>query len=647
MTNRCFLLLLPCLLACVPFPSDELDGGPLTEADAGVPADPCAPRVLDELPAPRLSSPRLALNASSVYFHVGDRTWRFVPRDGSAPPWSTTFATDDALLITDDALYLDDGRRRYALDGEDLGHLGPPLGTVTANPTARPRARDATNIYGIVHRGVWKRRIADGRLTVFSQLDGVSDLSLLAVDGTSLFVGHSELRGLERMDKDGKNRTLIVPTADVSKGLAVTSDKVWWISSTGDVFRADKDGGNEERVWTPGARHLHGDPLHVDDAGIYYPVRNFIRFVANDGTTEDIAVDLVPEGRALDVAVDDKYVYWLQTLNTTQRNPPARLYRACKPAGTTVDPLTIGGADDTYPVPTYEQLATSAWPTHLTVADGHVYWIEQDTGNTVQRVSIEGGDAQQVLAQPRTRSVVVAAGNLFFTQYGTLPFSFLDGLVGMVAAGSTTITHVIEDQNYPHALTTHAGQVFWSTLDGLWSVPSVGSPVRKVADTGARFLAVDETGIYFSELDDLQHVGHEDGSQPTVLLAPEVTGPVGPNRIRSLAIDDTHVYFLSMQNLDGGPTTLKAIPKSGGEPRVIGEAGTPEEFIGLHAVATDGSKVYWVSKDLDAIMRAPVDGSAEPEAFVPDLLHAYGVVVAGEYVYFTDAKDGIVGRKHK
>lgn len=113
---------------------------------------------------------------------------------------------------------------------------------------------------------------------------------------------------------------------------------------------------------------------------------------------------------------------------------------------------------------------------------------------------------------------------------------------------------------------------------------------------------VDATHVYFT--DDLGAIYRMPKGSPA-FTNPEFLGTV-PGFINVMALDDTSIYIITIDDTEGTDGSLWSMPKSGGTPKLLaGSVLTP------YRLAVDASSVYWVSVGTPTSSSFLADGRVE------------------------------------
>jgi hypothetical protein len=212
----------------------------------------------------------------------------------------------------------------------------------------------------------------------------------------------------------------------------------------------------------------------------------------------------------------------------------------------------------------------------------HVYWTSY-SDDTIERVDKEGQNPPAVLTTyvSSPQGVVVDGGTLYWID---------DQLMTMPASGGTIPT-VFSPDAYAHsALAADATRLYWYGGGGLvaQAMNGQGTPTT-VARTEVPFMiAVDETWVFYStnnsaEGGKVHSVIMEGGSQNVL-----ATGAIGP-----LAIDATHVYFVTGAMGPSNSHRVMRVHKASANPEPVAEISNIFAA-SYRCIAADDLFLYWV-----------------------------------------------------
>ncbi|HEY0706686.1 MAG TPA: DUF5050 domain-containing protein [Polyangia bacterium] len=313
-------------------------------------------------------------------------------------------------------------------------------------------------------------------------------LWLLAATGGCLF----ELE--PPLNENMPSRPIVLATSQADPwAMAVDATHVYWTNlanintSAGSVMRAPKDGSQG-----PSAIGRNQAPATValDDTHIYWTTRinsdgRVLRRLKSGTTTETVITD---QDDPIGIALDADFVYWTDA-------DRGGVYKRLK-------------NDNKAPI---TELATGQMrPWMIVLSNDSVYWTNRD-GRAVMRVSKGGGTPQMLAAS-------------------------LNDVFG-IAIDDTAVFFRDADQN-------GQGRVMKLTLNGM--------QLQQLASTtgeGARFLALDETNVYWTNgrnRDGAIMTALKDGTG-TMALVTSLPSP------RGIAVDSTDVFWSNY----GGATIMK------------------------------------------------------------------------------------------
>ncbi len=274
-------------------------------------------------------------------------------------------------------------------------------------------------------------------------------------------------------------------------------------------------------------------------------------------------------------------------------------------------------------------------PRNLVVDDQFVYWTNEGTlvndyhDGAIMKAAIDGGEPIVVAGdQPEPLAIAQDADNLYWTTSGgpnLMKMPKAGGEVETLAPNIATWSITVDGSNI-YAL-SFTGQ-------GLLSVPTNGDPPKVVYAPGAGNVAYDSKKLYFA-------TGDKDGS---------LTGAAGSNILVSMPkaggdltvltsslelpfarVDSLVLAAKSLYWGDSTRETVETVKLDGTGRRII--ASDQHSVFGLGA---DSDYLYWTSDRQGGVLKAPLDGSADPVqiAKIPSI-PAWGLALDADNVYVT------------
>jgi sugar lactone lactonase YvrE len=191
-------------------------------------------------------------------------------------------------------------------------------------------------------------------------------------------------------------------------------------------------------------------------------------------------------------------------------------------------------------------------------------------------------------------------------------------LIKIHKVGATSVDLGPPESGSPQGLTVVGGYAYWVVYPGgLRRVAVAGGSVETLSGPTDYpvGLAVDGSHAYFSSLmgQSISRVPIGGGTAETL-----ATGLLAPNH---LAVEGETLYY-------GDVNTIQAIPKQGGEIRVVTDA-LPSNL------AVDDTHVYWGSSTARHVARAPLSGGTA-ELVAKDLNTPNSLALDDTHVYFVD-----------
>jgi hypothetical protein len=210
-----------------------------------------------------------------------------------------------------------------------------------------------------------------------------------------------------------------------------------------------------------------------------------------------------------------------------------------------------------------------------------------------------------------------------------------DCLGGACVAGQCQASVVAWGQAYPCCIRLDAENVYWLNSDSpdgaLQVVPkSGGTATALVAPLGSPTgLVLDESHAYWASMDDSSVARAPLGGG-----APEALAPGGQLFPTFLAVDANDLYCT-----DWNLYAVARVAKTGGAwTTLVSNENSPS------AIVVAGATLVWGNSGVDvidgAIRRMAIDATAVPSTLASALRWPTGLVLSGDYVYWTNNGDG-------
>lgn len=194
------------------------------------------------------------------------------------------------------------------------------------------------------------------------------------------------------------------------------------------------------------------------------------------------------------------------------------------------------------------------------------------------------------------------------------------------------VSVVLSGRNFSlgNEIAVDATHLYWTETGKVVSIPLAGGTPVVLATGGLPgALAIDGSFVYFAERNSpnqaIKRVPLGGGTVTTLASLPGVS-PV------DLAINATHLYYIS--NTSAGPNTgaVVKIPLAGGAPITLASSQPNPQ-----AIAIDGSNVYWTGGDL---MTLALTGGTPTSLFTGLGSNSFGLTSDGSSVFWTNSTGG-------
>jgi hypothetical protein len=276
------------------------------------------------------------------------------------------------------------------------------------------------------------------------------------------------------------------------------------------------------------------------------------------------------------MAVDDTYVYFVDSMDQTLRRVPK-----CGGAATFL-------------------ARTETFPGRVVTQGGRVYWTNQSVAGSIQSVAREGGPVQTLAAWPsggQPEYLVADSTSLYFTlAYGMPPL----GVMSLpLAGGAPTTVSMLTLGELAMGADSLFGVAYDSTATSatIWRLPKSGGPGEPVTQVMPVIhgIATDTSFVYLSNAFNvpdgaITHVSLHGGAVTTLATLHET--PDG------IAVDDQCVYW-GTEGLTDGVGSLGRCTKDGSVQETLA-TGQDRPM----TITTDDTSVYWANFGGE-VMRAP------------------------------------------
>lgn len=254
----------------------------------------CQPVLISQLNETPTS---IAVTSNYLYWSTVSKVSR-VPLTGGTP---STVADNTSVL----SIVVEEGTL-YWIDGNGAIWRQPAGGSATQISAVSTISFDVEGPW-LVYSGSSTYRIptTGGTPVEFS----TGQTTAVVIDGSNIYYSGNNIR---RTALVGSSSGLVANTGEPTHSIAVDATHVYWKNLEGDIYSAPKTGGATPKQLVSQGPSSPVIPigLEVDDTHVYAAGSDLIR-VPKDGSD----VEQVLDGDALDVAVDDDAVYWVDANN--------------------------------------------------------------------------------------------------------------------------------------------------------------------------------------------------------------------------------------------------------------------------------------------------------------------------------------------
>jgi hypothetical protein len=241
--------------------------------------------------------------------------------------------------------------------------------------------------------------------------------------------------------------------------------------------------------------------------------------------------------------------------------------------------------------------------------------------------------------QPYPRNLVVDSDYVYWTNEGTTPKNHTDAAVMKVSLDGGDALVAAADGAEPLAIANDADTLYWTTGYGaptLRKMPIAGGEAETLApDIGSWSITLDGDQIYATS-----YTGRGLLSVPTDGAAPSVLYPTG---VGNVVYDSENLYFAT-GDPDGSFTgvfravMLVSMPKGGGDLTVL-TSGVDLPLAGVNSLVLASNSLYWGDATRGTVETVELDGTGR-RIIASDQHSVFGIGADADYLYWTSDRQG-------
>jgi hypothetical protein len=241
--------------------------------------------------------------------------------------------------------------------------------------------------------------------------------------------------------------------------------------------------------------------------------------------------------------------------------------------------------------------------------------------------------------QPYPRHLVVDSDYVYWTNEGTTPKNHTDAAVMKVSLDGGKASVAAADGFEPLAIVKDADNLYWTTGNGaptLRKMPIAGGESELLApDIGSWTITLDGDQIYGSSYTGLGLLSVPvDGGTPDVLY---------PTAVSSVVFDSENLYFATADrdgSLTGvaGARVLVSMPKGGGELTALTSA-LDLPLAGVNSLVLASDSLYWGDATRETVETVKLDGTGR-RIIASEQHSVFGIGADADYVYWTSDRQG-------
>ncbi|MDI1433574.1 hypothetical protein [Polyangium sorediatum] len=254
----------------------------------------------------------------------------------------------------------------------------------------------------------------------------------------------------------------------------------------------------------------------------------------------------------------------------------------------------------------------------LVVMDGGA--LSVDGQGTITAFPLDGSGEPRVLASRivNPAAMAISATHVYWLDGGNVDRDYVDGFVASAPLAGGAHKVLAAGERQPRGLAVDATHVYWARRDvyqqgEVVRMPIAGGPIEVVSpgQDWVKRITIVGTDVYWISAKDLE------GTRGTVRKAPVKGGPaldvaLADTSMCGMAIDGDAIYWTDPGNVDGagartGGRILKQRLTGGGDPIVLASGQDRPCYI-----AVDATHVYFSTRSLERVKRAPKDIASVP-----------------------------------